>query len=153
MKPNMKPAQPNLPIAAPPNPLQPGSLALARRSRSSALSGLSSRIFGSLIRGHAPEYVGRQTGDPAPGRHQEADVAGDQAQIAFPLLPGPADEPVPAFDVAGRGGPRKASLFFNVVEGRYRKNSTILATNIDFKALGGIWRDAFRAKGTSTPST
>jgi len=31
---------------------------------------------------------------------------------------------------------RNASLFFKVIEGRYCKNTTMLTTNIDFKALG-----------------
>jgi DNA replication protein DnaC len=31
---------------------------------------------------------------------------------------------------------RNASLLFKVIEGRYCKNTTILTTNVDFKALG-----------------
>ena len=34
-----------------------------------------------------------------------------------------------------------ASLFFKVIEGRYCKNTTILTTNIDFKALGDYLGD------------
>ena len=45
------------------------------------------------------------------------------------------------FDRLEQEESRKASLFFKVVEGRYRKNSTILTTNIDFKALGDYLGD------------
>jgi DNA replication protein DnaC len=40
------------------------------------------------------------------------------------------------FDRLEQESNRNASLFFKVIEGRYCKNSTILTTNIDFKALG-----------------
>ena len=40
------------------------------------------------------------------------------------------------FDRLEQESSRNASLFFKVIEGRYCKNSTILTTNIDFKALG-----------------
>ena len=40
------------------------------------------------------------------------------------------------FDRLEQESSRNASLFFKVVEGRYRKHSTILTTNIDFKVLG-----------------
>jgi DNA replication protein DnaC len=40
------------------------------------------------------------------------------------------------FDRLEQESTRHASLFFKVIEGRYSKNSTILTTNIDFKALG-----------------
>jgi len=40
------------------------------------------------------------------------------------------------FDRLEQNDARQASLFFKVVEGRYCKSTTILTTNIDFKALG-----------------
>jgi DNA replication protein DnaC len=40
------------------------------------------------------------------------------------------------FDRLEQESSRNASLFFKVIEGRYGKNSTILTTNIDFKAMG-----------------
>jgi DNA replication protein DnaC len=40
------------------------------------------------------------------------------------------------FDRLEQESNRNASLFFKVIEGRYCKNTTILTTNIDFKALG-----------------
>lgn len=40
------------------------------------------------------------------------------------------------FDRLEQESSRNAALFFKVVEGRYCKQSTILTTNIDFKALG-----------------
>ena len=40
------------------------------------------------------------------------------------------------FDRLEQESSRNASLFFKVIERRYCKNSTILTTNIDFKALG-----------------
>jgi DNA replication protein DnaC len=40
------------------------------------------------------------------------------------------------FDRLEQNDARKASLFFKVVEARYCKNTTILTTNIDFKAMG-----------------
>jgi DNA replication protein DnaC len=40
------------------------------------------------------------------------------------------------FDRLEQESNRNAWLFFKVIEGRYCKNSTILTTNIDFKALG-----------------
>jgi DNA replication protein DnaC len=40
------------------------------------------------------------------------------------------------FDRLEQESGRNASLFFKVIEGRYCKNTTILTTNIDFKALG-----------------
>jgi DNA replication protein DnaC len=40
------------------------------------------------------------------------------------------------FDRLEQESSRNASLFFKVVEGRYCKQSTILTTNVDFKALG-----------------
>jgi DNA replication protein DnaC len=40
------------------------------------------------------------------------------------------------FDRLEQESSRNASLFFKVIEGRYCQNSTILTTNIDFKALG-----------------
>lgn len=40
------------------------------------------------------------------------------------------------FDRLEQESTRNASLFFKVIEGRYSKNSTILTTNIDFKAMG-----------------
>jgi DNA replication protein DnaC len=40
------------------------------------------------------------------------------------------------FDRLEQESSRNASLFFKVIEGRYCKNSTILTTNIDFKAFG-----------------
>ena len=40
------------------------------------------------------------------------------------------------FDRLEQESAANASLFFKVIEGRYCKNSTILTTNIDFKALG-----------------
>ena len=45
------------------------------------------------------------------------------------------------FDRLEQESSRNASLFFKVIEGRYCKNSTILTTNIDFKALGGYLGD------------
>ena len=45
------------------------------------------------------------------------------------------------FDRLEQEESRKASLFFKVVEGRYRKNSTIPTTNIDFKVLGDYLGD------------
>jgi DNA replication protein DnaC len=40
------------------------------------------------------------------------------------------------FDRLEQESSRNASLFFKVIEGRYCKNTTILTTNVDFKALG-----------------
>ena len=40
------------------------------------------------------------------------------------------------FDRLEQNDARQASLFFKIVEGRYCKSTTILTTNIDFKALG-----------------
>lgn len=40
------------------------------------------------------------------------------------------------FDRLEQESSRNASLFFKVIEGRYGKNSTMLTTNIDFKAMG-----------------
>jgi len=40
------------------------------------------------------------------------------------------------FDRLEQESSRNASLFFKIIEGRYCKNTTILTTNIDFKALG-----------------
>lgn len=40
------------------------------------------------------------------------------------------------FDRLEQESSRNASLFFKVIEGRYCKNTTMLTTNIDFKALG-----------------
>lgn len=40
------------------------------------------------------------------------------------------------FDRLEQNDARQASLFFKVVEGRYCKRTTILTTNIDFKAMG-----------------
>jgi len=40
------------------------------------------------------------------------------------------------FDRLEQDFSRNASLFFKVIEGRYCKNTTLLTTNIDFKALG-----------------
>ena len=45
------------------------------------------------------------------------------------------------FDRLEQESARNASLFFKVIEGRYCKNSTILTTNIDFKALGDYLGD------------
>ncbi len=45
------------------------------------------------------------------------------------------------FDRLEQEESRKASLFFKVIEGRYCKSSTILTTNIDFKALGDYLGD------------
>ena len=40
------------------------------------------------------------------------------------------------FDRLEQESTRNASLFFKVIEGRYGKSSTILTTNVDFKAMG-----------------
>lgn len=45
------------------------------------------------------------------------------------------------FDRLEQESSRNASLFFKVVEGRYCKNTTILTTNVDFKALGDYLGD------------
>jgi len=45
------------------------------------------------------------------------------------------------FDRLEQESARNASLFFKVIEGRYCKSSTILTTNIDFKALGDYLGD------------
>ncbi|MCP4570501.1 MAG: ATP-binding protein [FCB group bacterium] len=45
------------------------------------------------------------------------------------------------FDRLEQESARNASLFFKVIEGRYCKNSTILTSNIDFKALGDYLGD------------
>ena len=45
------------------------------------------------------------------------------------------------FDRLEQESSRNASLFFKVIEGRYCKNTTILTTNIDFKALGDYLGD------------
>ncbi len=45
------------------------------------------------------------------------------------------------FDRIEQQEARKAGLFFKVIEGRYRKNPTIVTTNIDFKALGDYLGD------------
>ena len=45
------------------------------------------------------------------------------------------------FDRLEQESTRNASLFFKVIEGRYCKKTTILTTNIDFKALGGYLGD------------
>lgn len=45
------------------------------------------------------------------------------------------------FDRIEQESARHASLFFKVIDGRYCKNSTILTTNIDFKALGDYLGD------------
>ncbi len=45
------------------------------------------------------------------------------------------------FDRLEQESSRNASLFFKVIEGRYCKHSTILTTNIDFKALGDYLGD------------
>lgn len=45
------------------------------------------------------------------------------------------------FDRLEQESTRNASLFFKVIEGRYCKNTTILTTNIDFKALGDYLGD------------
>ncbi len=45
------------------------------------------------------------------------------------------------FDRLEQESARNASLFFKVIEGRYCKTSTILTTNIDFKALGDYLGD------------
>jgi DNA replication protein DnaC len=45
------------------------------------------------------------------------------------------------FDRLEQESSRNASLFFKVIEGRYCKNTTLLTTNIGFKALGGYLGD------------
>ncbi|MCP4756909.1 MAG: ATP-binding protein [Proteobacteria bacterium] len=45
------------------------------------------------------------------------------------------------FDRLEQESARNASLFFKVIDGRYGKSSTILTTNIDFKALGDYLGD------------
>lgn len=45
------------------------------------------------------------------------------------------------FDRLEQESARNASLFFKVIDGRYCKESTILTTNIDFKALGDYLGD------------
>jgi DNA replication protein DnaC len=45
------------------------------------------------------------------------------------------------FDRLEQESARNASLFFKVIDGRYCKASTILTTNIDFKALGDYLGD------------
>ncbi len=45
------------------------------------------------------------------------------------------------FDRLEQESARNASLFFKVIDARYCKNSTILTTNIDFKALGDYLGD------------
>lgn len=45
------------------------------------------------------------------------------------------------FDRLEQESARNASLFFKVIDGRYGKQSTILTTNIDFKALGDYLGD------------
>ncbi len=45
------------------------------------------------------------------------------------------------FDRLEQESARNASLFFKVIDGRYNKTSTILTTNIDFKALGDYLGD------------
>ena len=45
------------------------------------------------------------------------------------------------FDRLEQESSRNASLFFKIIEGRYCKNTTILTTNIDFKALGDYLGD------------
>jgi DNA replication protein DnaC len=45
------------------------------------------------------------------------------------------------FDRLEQESSRNASLFFKVIEGRYCKKTTIIATNIDFKALGDYLGD------------
>jgi DNA replication protein DnaC len=45
------------------------------------------------------------------------------------------------FDRLEQESSRNASLFFKVIEGRYCKNTTMLTTNIDFKALGDYLGD------------
>lgn len=45
------------------------------------------------------------------------------------------------FDRLEQESDRNAYLLFKVIEGRYSKKSTILTTNIDFKALGGYLGD------------
>ncbi|MBF0556792.1 MAG: ATP-binding protein [Nitrospirae bacterium] len=45
------------------------------------------------------------------------------------------------FDRIEQHDARNASLFFKVIEGRYCKNSTVITTNIDFKALGDYLGD------------
>lgn len=45
------------------------------------------------------------------------------------------------FDRLEQESARNASLFFKVIDGRYCKSSTIVTTNIDFKALGDYLGD------------
>ncbi len=45
------------------------------------------------------------------------------------------------FDRLEQESARNAALFFKVIQGRYCKNTTILTTNIDFKALGDYLGD------------
>ena len=45
------------------------------------------------------------------------------------------------FDRLEQESARNASLFFKVIDGRYCKTSTMLSTNIDFKALGDYLGD------------
>jgi DNA replication protein DnaC len=45
------------------------------------------------------------------------------------------------FDRLEQESARNAALFFKVIEGRYCRNTTILTTNIDFKALGDYLGD------------
>ena len=45
------------------------------------------------------------------------------------------------FDRLEQESSRNASLFFKVIEGRYCKKTTILTTNVDFKALGDYLGD------------
>lgn len=45
------------------------------------------------------------------------------------------------FDRLEQESARNASLFFKVIEGRYCKKTTILTTNVDFKALGDYLGD------------
>lgn len=45
------------------------------------------------------------------------------------------------FDRLEQESARNASLFFKVIDARYCKNSTLLTTNIDFKALGDYLGD------------
>ncbi|MBU1449327.1 IS21-like element helper ATPase IstB [Patescibacteria group bacterium] len=45
------------------------------------------------------------------------------------------------FDRLEQESARNASLFFKVIDGRYARNSTLLTTNVDFKALGDYLGD------------
>ncbi len=45
------------------------------------------------------------------------------------------------FDRLEQESARNASLFFKVIDARYCKNSTLLSTNVDFKALGDYLGD------------